>query len=203
MSFVQTSREIRPYNTSGLPDSLLDGTGALPTDDFQFNIPVNTPGGPLKGFEISYQQPFSFLPRNWANFGTQLNYTHVESKIQYVTSTGVPSLETDLTGLSSNAYNATLYYEGKRFGARISAAYRDDYLTTVPGRNNNDVEGTKGGTTIDMSASWKINDQFELTLEGLNLTDAYQDQWVDAAADRVSVYHHTGRQFFVGLRFKL
>ena len=61
----------------------------------------------------------------------------------------------------------------------------------------------KGGTTIDMSASWKINDQFELTLEGLNLTDAYQDQWVDAAADRVSVYHHTGRQFFVGLRFKL
>ena len=132
-----------------------------------------------------------------------MNYTHVESKIQYVTSTGVPSLETELTGLSSNAYNATLYYEGKRFGARISAAYRDDYLTTVPGRNNNDVEGTKGGTTIDMSASWKINDQFELTLEGLNLTDAYQDQWVDAAADRVSVYHHTGRQFFVGLRFKL
>ncbi len=202
-SFVQTSREIRPYNTSGLPDSLLVGTGALPTDDFQFNIPVNTPGGPLRGFEISYQQPFSFLPGKWANFGTQLNYTHVESKIQYVTSTGVPSLETDLTGLSSNAYNATLYYEGKRFGARISAAYRDDYLTTVPGRNNNDVEGTKGGTTFDMSASWKVNDQFELTLEGLNLTDMYQDQWVDSVADRVSVYHHTGRQFFVGVRFKL
>lgn len=202
-SFVQTSREIRPYNTSGLPDSLLVGTGALPTDNFQFNIPVNTPGGALKGFEISYQQPFTFLPGKWSNFGTQLNYTHVESKIQYVTSTGLPSLETDLTGLSSNAYNATLYYEGKRFGARVSAAYRDDFLTTVPGRNNNDVEGTKGGTTFDMSASWKVNDQVELTLEGLNLTDEYQDQWVDSVGDRVSVYHHTGRQFFVGVRFKL
>ena len=60
-SFVQTSREIRPYNTSGLPDSLLVGTIALPTDNFQFNIPVNTPGGALKGFEISYQQPFTFF----------------------------------------------------------------------------------------------------------------------------------------------
>jgi len=201
-SFVQTSRETRPYNTSGLPDSLLVGTGASPTDDFQFNIPVNTPGGELKGVEISYQQPFSFLPGFWSNFGTQLNYTYVDSQIQYVTSTGANSLNTDLTGLSKNAYNATLYYEGKRFSARVSAAYRDDYLTTVPGRNNNDVEGTKATTTIDMSASYKINDHLELTLEGLNLTDEFQDQWVDSVADRVSVYHHTGRQYFLGARYK-
>jgi len=201
-SFVQTSRETRPYNTSGLPDSLLAGTTASPTDDFQFNIPVNTPGGELKGVEISYQQPFTFLPGFWSKFGTQLNYTYVDSQIQYVTSTGANSLNTDLTGLSKNAYNATLYYEGDRFSARVSAAYRDDYLTTVPGRNNNDVEGTKATTTIDMSASYKINDHLELTLEGLNLTDEFQDQWVDSVGDRVSVYHHTGRQYFVGARYK-
>ncbi|OGT56874.1 MAG: TonB-dependent receptor [Gammaproteobacteria bacterium RIFCSPHIGHO2_12_FULL_63_22] len=202
-SFVQTSRETRPYNTSGLPDSLLVGTGASPTDDFQFNIPVNTPGGPLKGYEITYQQPFSFLPGFWSKFGTQLNFTHVASQIQYVTSTGANSLKTDLTGLSANAYNATLYFEGERFGARVSAAYRDDYLTTVPGRNNADVEGTKGGTNIDMSASWKVNDQVEITFEGLNLTDEYNDQWVDSVGDRASVYHHTGRQYMLGVRFKL
>ncbi|ALN63862.1 tonB-dependent receptor family protein [Lysobacter antibioticus] len=202
-SFVQTSREIRPYNSSGLPNELLAGTGALPTDEFQFNIPVNTPGGKLRGVEFSYQQPFSFLPGFWNDFGVQFNYTYVDSKIQYVTAAGASALKTDLVGLSKNAYNATLYYEGERFSARVSAAYRDDYLTTVPGRNNADVEGTKGTTTIDMSASWKINDKLELTLEGLNLTDEYNDQWVDSLADRVSVYHHTGRQYFLGLRFKL
>jgi len=202
-TFVQTSREIRPFNSSGLPDDLLIGTGALPTDDFQFNIPVNTPGGKLRGVELSYQQPFHFLPGFWHDFGVQFNYTYVDSKIQYVTASGASALKTDLVGLSKNAYNATLYYEGKRFGARVSAAYRDDYLTTVPGRNNADVEGTKGTTSIDLSASWKINDRLELTLEGLNLTDEYNDQWVDSAADRVSVYHHTGRQYFVGMRFKL
>jgi iron complex outermembrane receptor protein len=199
-TFVQTSRETRPFNTSGLPESLLEGTSASPTDDFQFNIPLNTPGGELKGFEVAWQQPFHFLPVD--GFGTILNYTYVQSDIQYLTSTGANSLMTDLVGLSKNAYNATVYYEGERFGARISAAHRDDYLTTVPGRNNNDVEGTKGTTTVDFSASYQWNEQLEFTLEGINLTDEFDDQWIDSIGDRSSVYHHTGRQFFVGLRYK-
>ena len=70
----------------------------------------------------------------------------------------------------------------------------------MPGRNNNDVEGTAETTTIDASASWKINDHLEVSIEGLNLTDEYNDQWVDSVGDRPSVYHHTGRQYFVGLR---
>ncbi len=201
-TFVQVSRETRPYNTSGLPDSLLEGTGALPTDDFQFNIPVNTPGGDLSGFEVSWQQPFTFLPEPFDGFGAILNYTFVESEIQYVTAAGANSLITDLVGLSENAYNATLYYERERFSARVSAAYRDDYLTTVPGRNNNDVEGTKDTMTVDFSASWQWSKQLEFTLEGINLTDEYDDQWVDSSGDRASVYHHTGRQYFVGVRYK-
>ncbi|GAA5069245.1 TonB-dependent receptor [Lysobacter panacisoli] len=201
-TFVLTSRETRPYFTSGLPAELLAGTTATVTDEFQFNIPVNSKGGPLKGLEFTYQQPFSFLPGFWSDFGVQLNYTYVDSQIQYVTATGLPSLNTDLTGLSKNAYNATLYYEGDKFSARVSAAYRDDYLTTVPGRNGNDVEGTAETLTFDMSASYKINDHFELTLEGLNLTDEFQDQWVDSIGDRASVYHHTGRQYFLGARYK-
>jgi TonB-dependent receptor len=199
---VQTSRETRPYNTSGLPVSLLEGTGALPTDDFQFNIPVNTPGGKLKGVELSYQQPFTFLPGFWSHFGTLLNYTYVDSKIQYVTSSGAPSLKTDLTGLSKNAYNATLYYEQDRFTARISAAYRDGYLTTVPGRNNNDVEGTKKTMNVDFMATWKLNQNVEFTFEGVNLTDEDNDQWVDALGDRTSVFTHTGREYFIGIRVR-
>jgi iron complex outermembrane recepter protein len=201
-SYVQTSRETRPYSSSGLPASLLEGTGATVDDDFQFNIPVNTPGGELTGAEISWQQPFNFLPAPFNDFGAILNYTYVDSQIQYVTSAGVASQKNDLVGLSKNSYNATLYYEGERFSARVSAASRDDYLTTVPGRNNNNIEGTKGPTTIDASASYKINDHWELSLEALNLTDEFNDQWVDSIGDRVSVYHHTGRQYMVGVRFK-
>ncbi len=55
---------------------------------------------------------------------------------------------------------------------------------------------------MDVSASWSPNEQLTFTLEGINLTDEFSDQWVDSIGDRLSVYHHTGRQYFVGARFK-
>ena len=64
-----------------------------------------------------------------------------------------------------------------------------------------DIE-IKGTTTVDASLSWKIDDQIQLTLEGINLTDEWNDQWLDSRADRSSVYTHTGRQYMIGIRYK-
>jgi TonB-dependent receptor len=210
-SFVQTISETRPFtgNPLGLDDSVANDACAAANqgctaadDDWQFNLPANTPGGALKGFEVSYQQPFSFLPGAWSNFGTILNYTGVESEVNYLNSSGAVVDTADLTGLSKRAYNATLYFDNKVFSARISGAFRSDYLTTVPGRNGNDVEGTAETFNLDFSSSYKINDNFTVSLEALNLTDEVDDQWVDSAGDRLSYYHHQGRQLFLGGRFK-
>jgi TonB-dependent receptor len=208
-SFVQTIREVRPFtgNPLGLPDSVATaacGTtvGCSPSADWQFNLPANTPGGDLTGYEISYQQPFTFLPGIWANFGTVLNYTSVESEIDYLDATGAVVTSTDLTGLSKNSFNATLYFDNKTFSARVAAAYRSDYLTTVPGRNGNDVEGTASTLNVDFSSSYNINENLSVSLEALNLTDEVDDQWVDSVGNRLSYYHHQGRTYFVGARFK-
>jgi TonB-dependent receptor len=200
-SFVQTTRATGTFdqNPFGLPASLRPPTTS-PQDSWEFTFPVNTPGGPLKGYELSYQQPFSFLPGAWANFGIQLNHTHVESTIDYLTATGTLAARENLTGLSENAWNATLYYEGERFGARVSYSDRSDYLTTVPGRDGNNVEGTRGTKSVDASASYKLNDRVELSLEGINLNNEWNDQWVDSNGDRVNVYHQTGRVYILGVR---
>ncbi|HEY1137708.1 MAG TPA: TonB-dependent receptor [Xanthomonadaceae bacterium] len=201
-TYIQTLRETRPYNTTGLPLELLTPVG-LPADTpFDITSPVNTPGGPLKGFEINYQQPFTFLPGLWSGFGVLLNYTHVESEIDYAISPNSSLYVTeDLVNLSPDAWNATLYYENKRFSARVSGSYRDDYLQVVPGRNNNDVEGKRETFNLDASLTYNVTDKFSVTLEGINLTDEFNDQFVDSRGDRASVYHHTGRQFFVGGRY--
>lgn len=208
-SFVQTIRETRPFtgNPLGLPDSVAVaacGTtpGCSPAADWNFDLPANTPGGDLQGFEISYQQPFTFLPGAFRNLGVILNYTYVDSEVKYVNSAGAVVAEQTLTGLSKTAYNATLYWQSDRFSARVSAAYRDEYLTTVPGRNGNDVEGTAETLNVDASATWNVNDNFSLSIEALNLTDEFNDQWVDSAGDRLSVYHHTGREYFIGGRYR-
>jgi TonB-dependent receptor len=202
-SAVQTAREVRPYSSSGLPLSLLDGTGAGPDDDFVFSVPLNTPGGKLKGLEANYIQPFTFLPGSWSNLGLQLNYTYVDSQIQYLTATGANSLNTDLTGLSKNSWNATLFYEGPVFAARVSATNRDDYLTQVPATEAGfDVHGMTGTTVIDASVRYKISDQLELSLEAVNLTNEASDEWVGSQWKLPLQYTETGRQYLLGLRYK-
>ena len=208
-SFIQTTRETRPFSSSGLDECVLAGTGATAADDFVFSVPLNTPGGELTGFELNYTQPFSFLPGAWSNFGAQLNYTYVDSKIQYLLSSGVAAQKTSLTGLSKTSWNATLFYEGKRFSGRVSATNRDDYLIQVPGTEvgfnseGNGVHGQSGTTVLDASVRWKINDQFEVSLEGSNLTNEAQESWVSNPSVQLPLeYSETGRQFLLGLRYK-
>ena len=207
-TFIQTTRETHPYSFSGLPDALLIGTGASPDSDFTYTKPVNTPGGKLKGVEVNYTQPFIFLPGNWSNLGVQLNYTWVDSQIQYINSSGQPVLKADLTGLSRNSWNATLFYEGKVFSGRVSATNRDDYLTQVTGTeagfNLDGYHGMTGTTFIDASIRYAINDKLELSLEGMNLTNEASDEWVySPATGRLPLqYTETGRQFMLGARYK-
>lgn len=210
-SFVQQVRSSGSFsdNTVGLPDSVaLAACGTLVPDPaaclsgWQFAQPRNTDGGDLKGFEISYQQPFTFLPGFFSQFGLILNYTGVESEIEYVDQTGAVAAKDDLIGLSKSAYNATLYWENDVISARVSAAYRDEFLTTVPGRQLNDVEGTADTLSVDASSTWTVTPNLDVTLEALNLTDEFQDQYVDSAGNRLSYYHHQGRQYLLGARYK-
>jgi iron complex outermembrane receptor protein len=201
-TFVQTLRTEAVYNTLGLPDSLLDGTVATPDMVFAVTRPVNSPGGPLKGVELNVQQQLDFLPGFWSNFGVLANYTYVTSDIDYLTSAvpGDPVVSATLIGLSKNAYNGTLYYETDRFGVRASIAYRDDYLTAVPGNDFNSWHGTNATTNIDMQASVNITKELKISLEALNLTDEYADLYVDRD-NRLNVYTHTGRQYALSARY--
>ena len=207
-TFIQTTRETRPFSDSGLPPELLNGTGATPDSDFTYTKPVNTPGGELKGVEVNYTQPFTFLPGNWSNLGVQLNYTWVDSQIQYINSAGQAVLKADLTGLSRNSWNATLFYEGKVFSGRVSATNRDDYLTQVTGTENgfslDGYHGMTGTTFIDASIRYAITDKLELSLEGMNLTNEASDEWVysPATGELPLQYTETGRQYMLGVRYK-
>ncbi|MBN8262564.1 MAG: TonB-dependent receptor [Xanthomonadales bacterium] len=208
-SFIQNTRETMVYADSGLPASLLDGTTATVDDEFVFTVPINTPGGDLSGFEFNYVQPFTFLPGFWSDFGLQFNYTYVDSQIQYLLSNGTPAQKEDLTGLSKTAWNATLFYEGARFSGRISATNRADYLIQVPGTEVgfnsavNGVHGQSGTTILDASLRYKLNDHFELTLEGSNLTNEAQESWVANPSVQLPLeYSKTGRQYLFGVRYK-
>jgi TonB-dependent receptor len=216
-SFVETSRTITNFSASGLPTSQAIAactSAGKPTDatclaDWTVSVPVNTPGGNIKGAEVSFQQPFSFLPKFFSSFGTIVNYTYVASTIKYVNTNVVPTpgaavqyIDNTLLNLSKNAANATLYFDNGTWSARVSGSYRSPYLTAVPGANLNDIEGTKQTINVDFASSWNVTEQFQLTLEGLNLTNQFQYQYVDSNGNRMNYYHQQGRDFLLGARYK-
>ncbi len=164
---------------------------------------INTSGGKLTGFEINVQQPFSFLPGAFRNMGMLLNYTYVRSKIDYqVSPTSASVIRDDLLNLSPKSANATLYFEDDTISARVSVSKRSSFLTRVPGQNNNDVEGKNATTNVDLSFTYKLGNGLEMTLEGVNLSNEANDQFISRARNSAVVYNVTGREFLLGLRYK-
>ncbi|MDP3657778.1 MAG: TonB-dependent receptor [Brevundimonas sp.] len=209
-TYIQVIRQDLAYsdltalNPSAFDPAFCSGA-CSPTTIFALTSAINTEGGPLKGFEISYQQPFRFLPGLLSNTGVQLNFTHVESEIDYCNGvTCATFITADLISLSPRSWNATLYYEDDKFSARISGSSREGYLQNVPGRNGNNIEGKMETFNVDAAASYQLTEQVQLTFEAINLTDEFNHQFVGDGLGResTSVYHHTGRQYFFGARYR-
>jgi iron complex outermembrane receptor protein len=221
-TFIQGVSERAVFSTLGLPDSILVGGGCsitggtpacptLPSTTVVVNRQVNTPGGPLTGFEFNLQAPFSFLPGAWSNFGALANYTHVDSKITYITRVDNPrtaanellSKEANFTGLSPKAHNLTLYYEDPKFSARVSAAHRSSYLLNVLGDvAGHDFTVVDGSTSVDFSMSYNITPQLRVSFEGQNLTDQPLRYGRDTQRNDTLLYVHSGRTFVLGMTYK-
>jgi iron complex outermembrane receptor protein len=206
-SYTQAITRSIPFSETGFPSSLLAGQPVGPEDIFVISSRLNTPGGPLRGVEINYQQQFSFLPSFLKNVGLLANYTRVTSDINYILNqaTGVTA-EFPLVGLSKNQANATLYYEDSKFSIRSSINYRSSSLRQVPSGSSSpgsDVDLIAPTTFVDASASYSLTDQIRLTLEASNLTDEHTIYYVDSRRKDVLYNVHSGRTFTVGVSFKL
>lgn len=211
-SHVQRLRETKPFTETGLPVSAAveaceagpgygGNSGCDENVEWEVTSPLNGPGGPLYGFEVSYQQPFTFLPGLWSHIGFIGNFTYVKAQMDYLNADGQVQASRDLLGLSEDTSSATLYYEDDALSARVSVVDRSGYLDNAIGRNNNDREGTNGTINVDASLGYQINDNVKVSFEGLNLTDEVDDKWVDASGNRLSYYHATGRQFYLGIQY--
>ncbi|WP_127159680.1 TonB-dependent receptor [Xanthomonas arboricola] len=219
-SYVQRTRVLSTWEAMGYSLDLLP-VGFTPDTIFNVQSYFNTPGGPLKGFELTYQQAFDFLPGFWRNFGVQLNYTQVDSKINYLFSTAGSSntsitttaTERDLLNLSPQSYNATVYYDDGRFSARVSTSYRDGYINNILAQEDvydldgkrlvtADVTGKYSVENVDFNMSYKLNDQLSLTFEAINLLDTPDRRYVDSTLELPDKYTVTGRQYYIGARYK-
>ena len=168
---------------------------------WNFSMPVNKPGGPLYGTEINWQQPFDFLPSVFGDMGFLGNVTLVQAQQNYYNADGTIRLKDDLEGLSRTSYNATLYYDDQTFQARITTAFRSKYALTTAVSNGNNGNYMRSALNVDMSASYKIDENFMVTFDGMNLTNQPMNIYTDKYAKRLYEYKETGRVYYVGVKY--
>jgi iron complex outermembrane receptor protein len=206
-SFIQNVNSQIAFNELGLPNALLIGGTAVPTDPFTISQPFNTPGGKLKGIELNAQIPFTFFDGFLSNFGFLGNYTRVTSKINYVLASvnGVPTVTTtaDLVGLSKNTASGTLYYEDEKFSIRTTANFRDRFIRGIPASPGSDLQGNDRTLFMDASASFNVTDRLKIIVEGTNLTDEQNRLYIDSVRQDTLFETRIGRTFTFGVTYRM
>ena len=84
-----------------------------------------------------------------------------------------------------------------------TASFRSHYIPqggVNPG-NLNDFLVNSSTLNIDASASYKIDENFTVTFDGLNLTNQQTFQYADSVGQRLYYNHSTGANYFLGVRY--
>ena len=152
---------------------------------------INGLSAKVYGAEVQAQFKFDFLPGFMKNFGlyTNYTYTHSEAKINkrypanYATAIVVFG-EDDLSvfastdeeesiplpGQARHTANLALFYDSKRFFARATANYQDDFLFQL-GADPDLDEYYGAALRLDFNSNYQVTENLNVFLDALNLTN--------------------------------
>ncbi len=108
-----------------------------------------------------------------------------------------------LRNLSSNTVNATGYWEGHGFSARLSANYRSHYYQNSAdsffARQGHTIEGR---TQLDGFLAYNFTSHMTLSFGVLNILNADSEDAYAGEASRWQETQVTGRNYYLALQFK-
>lgn len=205
------------FGALGLPDTALGAIFQDSQGKVDPNLPMtlrtysNAGKQTLRGFELAYQQAFTFLPDPFKGLGALASYTHINpfNSAQWVTNGGNTI---EVNSVPKYAYSTTLYYENGPLAMRASYNYKGRSLHPDNPRNLGDdlIRWRAGRGYLDANISYRLSDSLEIRLDALNLSNtlAY-DYFEDATGlygrgdkTRMDYAKYDGRTFKIGLRGK-
>lgn len=136
--------------------------------------PLNGDNGKIKGFEVGGNTFFDFLPGWLSGFGTQANFTYVDSKAPSPAATDNEgnALIVPLELLSKYSYNLIGFYDRGPISARVAYNWRSKYVVTTRGNGSGELpifNAARG--QVDASITYTVTPNFALTVDGVNLTN--------------------------------
>jgi len=179
--------------------TVCDEDGVCSEQLYDIRRPVNTDGGTIKGLEVQWHVPFDFTDSWLQYFGFNGSYTYVDAKMDAVVpERGVPI---SLRGTSKHSGNFIFYFERKKFGARLAANYRDDYLFQEASDSDRFDEWTEGRTIYDFNFDWAINKNMKLRFTAQNLTGENRSRYWYTPRTWYSDERDNGKEYVLEFRF--
>ncbi len=189
-------KDISSFITSVTTQEVITGTGLIDDDgnnvsgsNFTVTRPGNGEGGELSGIELTYQQPFADT-----GFGILANATFADSTGTFEQG------KSRLNGQSDLSYNLITYYENETTSLRLAYSHRSDYrtgFTSIAGLTDEFIIDDRN--QLDLSASYKVNEQLTISFDALNLTG--EDTRRIAEAGLLNRYTDQGSIYVLGARY--
>ncbi|MBU1392857.1 MAG: TonB-dependent receptor [Gammaproteobacteria bacterium] len=191
-------------NGFNVPDYIVDPVTGVQTSTSNGTYTTamnNAEGGYIRGLELAYTQVFASLPDLFSGLGFNASYSYTESEVQSITSLGGDSATQSLPGLSNNVLSATLFYGYEGFETRISARYRDAFVSEQVAINDQ-VVNFDSETVMDYQASYQVMDGLNVLFQVNNLTDEPTKSYF-GTEQKTGTLQYFGREFFLGFTYAL
>ncbi|MDO8540531.1 MAG: outer membrane beta-barrel protein [Opitutaceae bacterium] len=153
------------YSTNRLivpsgPDNGFEGM----YEGYRLTTSLNGGHARYRGFELSYQQQFTFLRGFWRGFGVNANYTQLETKGDY----GGTVATTQVAGFRPKSANAAINYQKGKYRSSVQANWVDAYLLTVAANPAQIVyEAPRTSVNVKFTYDYSSRTSFYLNLDNL------------------------------------
>jgi TonB-dependent receptor len=174
-------------------------------DSYVLTSYANGSDGSITGLELAYQQQLRMLPAPFDGLGLMANITFLDSKATYPTR---PGEQLPFIGQSDRTGNLGLTYEKAGLFLRLALNFRTERL-----REDEPLGGSAAQDLfvdrfkqLDFTARYKINHNWELYGEVLNITDEPFRVFLktnNGQGKRLGQFEEYGWSANFGLRWKL
>lgn len=154
-------------------------------DGYTINTVTNGANGHIYGFEVAWQQQFTFLPGFLNGLGIYANYSYIQSRLK--TPGEETSREIAMPEMRPHVGNVSLTYEKYGFSGRISSYFFATFLSEVGEDESMDIH-ERGRMQLDFSASQQITPRFKAILNLSNLTRAKRGDYYGSKAYPLNTY---------------
>lgn len=173
--------------------------------DFMVTQAKNLNDASLFGFEAGINKRFDFLKGFWSGFGSEFNYTFIDSKVEVPRRTGnnITLDKTSLPNQSKHLFNAILFYEHNSFMLRVAGNYRGTSVESINQQLGPDFYiWTAANFTVDASATYTINKHLKAFVELNNLSNEPVKTYMGDSR-RLTASEWYGRRGQAGIRWDI